>query len=352
MEGKKLKLLENGWFNEQGAENDVVVSSRVRLCRNIENIVFPAKMDKETEEKFFYLINDSVSSFDGGGFFKLSSLSFDEKKMLSERSYIKAGAAFEREQYIYIPDGEEFIVIFNDTDHIRIKSLKGGLDLRSAYNNCNHADNILEEKIYYSFSTQFGYRTSSLTDTGTGLNCSVMLFLPAIVRLGKIEKVLKEIVQSGLSVSGFVSDDESSSGDLYIIENQFAIGESEEEIIRRLESISVMLTDHEREARRILYRNEKASLEDEILRSLGILKYCRLLTLNEAVKNLSLLKLGKYLNIINEEYITYSMLNCLLIGIKKAHLKDKLKDIENEDEKRAEFVKTKLFKGSEKCSRD
>ena len=348
----KIKLNNRGWFTEEGSENDVIVYSRISLSRNIKETVFPANMDRETEEKFYREIRAAVDNLDKGSFFHFSKLDYDERRLLSERHYIKGGASFERDPAVYITDDEKYLIVFNQDDHVMIKSFRAGLDLRKAYNNCNLADNLLEEKLSYAWSSKFGYLTSDLTAAGTGLKSSVMLFLPAITRTGKIDKVMKDVMQSGLSVTGFVGDGDNSSGDQYIIENQFSIGESEEEIINRIESISVMITDYEREVRDFLFKKEGAALEDEVMRAYGILKYCRILTINEAIKNLSLLKLGKYLNIINEGYITYCNINCLLIEIQKAHLNMALSGNDEADMKRAELVQTRLFKGKGKCLKD
>lgn len=269
----KFNLKKSGWFDENGAENDVIVSSRICLSRNISRMLFPSKMDRITEEHFFDTVKDAVTGLDSGSLVKISSLDYSEKKLLSERRYIKSGASFERDPSIFIPDNEKFVVVFNQKDHIRIKSFKGGLDLRTAYNNCNSVDNILEEKISYAWSDKFGYLNSSLTETGTGMKSSVMLYLPAITRNGKIDKVMKDIVQAGLSVTGFVGEGENSAGDLYIIDNQFSMGETEENIIKKIETISLMLTDFERESRDYLYRKDPDSLEDEIMRAYGLLKY-------------------------------------------------------------------------------
>ena len=340
---KKLRLNNKGWYCENGAENDVVVFSRIYLNRNIEKTVFPSKMDSETEKKFYSQVESAVEVLDSGNLYSFSDLDYEDRNILSERHYIKAGASFEREPAVFVPDDEKYLVFFNLEDHIRIESLRGGLDLRKTYNNCNLVDNQLEEQLTYSYSNQFGYLTSSLTNAGTGMNCSVMLFLPAITRTGKIDRVMKDVVQSGLAVTGFVGEGEKSSGDLYVIENQFSIGETEENIIRRIESISTMIIDYERESRDFIYRKEKNILEDEVMRAYGALKYCRILPINEAIDNLSLLKLGKYLSIINEGNITYCKINCLLIEIQKAHLNRAVSGDEEEDIKRAEFVKNRLF---------
>lgn len=339
-----FRLKSEGWFSTGGPENDVVVSSRVRLARNIDGIVFPEKMTATDNEQLFTIIFNTIGEMKRFRFYNLDSLKLSERILLAERHYIRPGANFEGGQSILVSDDEKALVIFNDTDHIRIKSIKSGLDLREAYNCCNEIDNFLDERVTYAFSPAYGYLTSELLSAGTGMSASVMLFLPAIRRAGKIDKALTEILKSGLSVRGFSGDgisDDESLGDMYIIDNQFSIGKTEEELIRMIESIVTIIIDYERETRNILIESDRINIEDEIFRAKGILENCRKITLAEAVRHLSSLKLGIYYNLI-EKNITYSLINCLLLQIQKSHI---IRNNRNSDEDilRAGFIKNRLF---------
>ena len=177
------------------------------------------------------------------------------------------------------------------------------------------------------------------------MNASVMLFLPAIRRVGKIDKTLAEIVRGGLNVRGFTGENDSrenSLGYFYIIDNQFSIGKSEEEFIIQLESITDIIAGYERETRNILIENDRVNIEDEIYRAKGILGNCKKISLTEAIRHLSSLKLGKYYNLIDNN-ITYSQLSCLLLQIQRSHIKN-MGENSDEDILRAEYIRNNLFK--------
>lgn len=340
-----FKINSKGWFSEEGPENDVVVSSKVKLRRNIEGIVFPEKMNKKDSDYLFHEIFSNIKNMHGFNYYNLNNLKIIERQILAERNYIKIGTSFGGEQSILIKDNEEVLVIFNENDHINIKSIKSGMNLRKAYNCCNELDNFFDEKFNFAFSPQFGYLTSDIYFCGTGLNASVMLFLPAIRRAGKIDKTLTEIVRAGLGVRGFTGDassSEDSLGDLYIIDNQFSMGKTEEEFIIQLENITNIIAGYERETRNILIENDKINIEDEIFRAKGILENCRKITITEAIRHLSSLKLGKYYNLIDKN-ITYSQLNCLLLQIQRSHIKNK-GDNSDEDILRAEYIRNNLLR--------
>ena len=343
MVNNDFRLSPEGWFSREGREIDVINSSRIRLARNIEGLVFPEKMGSKDFNWFYDKITEETADLTGFGFYNLNALKLQERQMLAERHYLKPGATFSGEQCILIRDDEQVITVFNDSDHIRIKSLQSGLDLRNAYNYCNEMDNLLEEKFTYAVSPKFGYLTSDLTSAGTGMSASVMLFLPAIRRAGKIDKALTEIVRAGLSVKGFVGEGtEDSLGDLYIIDNQFSMGKTEEETIIQLESITSLIAGYERETRDIIFKSDRVNMEDEVFRAKGILENCRKITLVEAIRHISSLKLGKYYNLIDEN-ITYSEINCLLLQIQKSHLIKSNKKNSDEDTARAEFIRNNSF---------
>ncbi|MCL2792356.1 MAG: hypothetical protein FWD87_04625 [Spirochaetaceae bacterium] len=345
MVDSNFKINPSGWFSKEGPENDVVISSWITLKRNIEGIVFPDKMDKKDSDYLFTEIFRVVKNMYGFRYYNLNSLKIIEKQILAERNYIKTGASPDKEQSILIKDNEEVLVVFNENDHIKIKSIKSGLNLRKAYNCCNELDNIFDEKFKFAFSLQFGYLTSDISSSGTGMSASAMLFLPAIRRAGKIDKTLAEIMRAGLSVRGFTGEKnscEDSLGDLYIINNQFSIGKSEEEFIAQLEGITDIISNYERETRNILIENDRANIEDEIFRAKGILENCRKISLMEAIRHLSSIKLGKYYNLIDKS-ITYSQLNCLLLQIQRSHIKS-IEDYSDEDIARAEYIRNNLLR--------
>jgi protein arginine kinase len=345
MVNSNFRVSSNGWFSEEGPKNDVVISSSINLKRNIEGIVFPEKMNKKDVDYLSNEIFNAVKNMYGYSYYNLNNLKIIERQILEERNYIKQDISLGREQSILIKDNEEVIAIFNENDHIKIKSIKSGLNLRNAYNCCNELDNIFDEKFKFAFSTQFGYLTSDISSAGAGMHASVMLFLPAVRRAGKIDKTLAEIVRSGLVVRGFTDENnscENSMGDLYIIDNQVSIGKSEEEFIVQLESITDIIAGYERETRNIIIESDRVNIEDEIFRAKGILENCRKISQAEAIRHLSSLKLGKYYNLIDKN-ITYSQLNCLLLKIQRSHIKN-MEDNSSEEILRAEYIRKNLLR--------
>jgi len=352
MVNSNFRVNSNGWFSEEGPENDVVISSWINLKRNIEGIVFSEKMTKKDSDYLSDEIFKAVKNMYGFSYYNFNNLKTIEKQILEERNYIKSGSgpSLGEEQSILIKDDEEVLAVFNENDHIKIKSIKSGLNLRKAYNCCNELDNIFDEKFKFAFSTQFGYLTSDISSSGTGMNASVMLFLPAIRRSGKIDKTLTEIMRAGFAVRGFTEEKSASldssygdsMGDLYIVDNQFSIGKSEEDFIIQLESITDIITGYERETRNILIDNDRINIEDEICRAKGILENCRKISLSEAIKHISSIKLGRYYNLIDKN-ITYSQLNCLLLQIQRSHIKN-MENNSDEDILRAEYIRNNLLR--------
>lgn len=348
----KFTLSEEGWFSEEGSENDIVVSSRVRFDRNLESFAFPERMKTSDFDLFSKKIIFVAGQMADYRFYPINHLELTERQLLVERHYVKPEISFNKEQFILIKENEEVVVLFNDTDHIRIKSIKSGLDLRSAYNACNNIDNFFEEIFDYAWSSKYGYLTSNIAEAGSGMSASVMLFLPGIRRAGKLEEVLSEVVRAGFDIKGFsLSGEEggksshidktTSFGDIYIVENRFSMGKNEEEIIVWLENITNIIGNYERETRDILAKNDRISLEDEFYRANGILENARKISYEEAVKHLSSLKMGKYYN-FSPNNITYGKINCLLNQIQKSHILKSSIAKSDENVLRAEYIRNNL----------
>lgn len=354
----KFTLSKEGWFSGEGSESDIVVSSRIRFDRNLDSFAFPKKMENDDFDLFSKKIMFTAGQMADYRFYPSNNLKLADRQLLVERHYVKPEMLFNKEQFILIKENEEVIVLFNDTDHIRIKSIKSGLDLRSAYNACNSVDNFFEEKFDYAWSSKYGYLTSNIAEAGNGMSASVMLFLPGIQRAGKLEEVISEIVRVGFDVKGFSHSKEESEkssnidkrisfGDIYIVENRFSIGKTEEEIILWLENITNIIGNYERETRDVLVADDRISLEDEFYRAKGILENARKISYEEAVKHLSSLKMGKYYN-FSPKNITYGKINCLLNQIQKSHILKNSITESDENVLRAEYIRNNLAEKNER----
>ena len=206
-------------------------------------------------------------------------------------------------------------------------------------------DTALEDTLDYAVSLEWGYLSAEVANAGTGLRMSVMLHLPALVRTAIIDKAMKAVVQVGMTVKGFFGNDENSLGDLYQVSNQLGLGFSETDLIEKLDAIASQLVHYERKAREELLENERFELEDEVMRALGTLTHCRMLSANEAISRLASLRLGAATGIISAPL---ERITAMLFLTQKAHIqylldsKDASADTRIIDHIRAEVVRKAL----------
>jgi len=310
-----------GWFKEEGPHEDVILSSRIRLARNLADYSFPHMMsgtdEKEAEEKivsaFKGINNDNVFEI-----IKMDEISPIERKMLLERNFITQDFSLKRHKVVVLNRDETVSVMVNEEEHLRIASIHAGLALEKAYRDADDLDSMLEDYLHYAVSLEWGYLNTSLNDIGTGLRSSVMLHVPALVMTSLIDRVIKNINEVGLSVKGFFSDNEGSLGDMYQISNQLTLGLSEKEIIDKLEGITLQLIDYEKKAREELMERRRVEIEDKVLRAYGILKYCRSISIKEAIELLALVRFGISVGIVKG--VALQMINILLFAGQKSHI--------------------------------
>ncbi|MEA1940558.1 MAG: protein arginine kinase [Candidatus Caldatribacteriota bacterium] len=312
------------WTNGQGPLSDVVVSSRIRLARNIENIPFPARACQAELKNVFELIQKVIAKnpiFNDTNLILLNNLSPLENQFLVEKNLISS--YFAREKYPYrafIYNKEETLsIMVNEEDHIRIQSLNSGLQLNKIWKFINKIDDEIEKKVTYAFNEKEGYLTSCPTNVGTGMRASVMLHLPALVIVNRVKELLKAISKIGYVVRGFYGEGSEAMGDLFQISNQVTLGISEEETIDNLEKVSRNIIDQEQKARKKLALGTKSELEDRIWRAYGLLSSARIISSMEAMELLSKLRFGVELEIISN--FNLSKLNKLILLIQPAYLR-------------------------------
>ena len=235
----------------------------------------------------------------------------------------------------------------NEEDHLRIQTLRAGIQLREAFELANQVDDALENAIDYAFSSQFGYLTACPTNVGTGMRVSVMLHLPALVITREIEKVFQAVSKINLAVRGLYGEGTQASGDFYQISNQVTLGKTENEIIDNLASVIPQIVKYERKVRTTLLQMKRLVLEDKIWRALGVLRSARTITSEETLELLSLVRLGVNLGAI--EGIPMATVNELFVLSQPAHLqkveKTKLSSHER-DAARARYIRERLDQGA------
>jgi protein arginine kinase len=359
MNSFKGLLKERVWFTESGQEGDVVVSSRVRLARNLVDHPFPEFMNRDVEVAVrdevisaFAKLPGQSNKLPGQGNFTIlymKDLTPLDRRVLLERNIITQDFSLAENKAVVLSQDESISVMINETDHLRISCIREGLTLSEVYEEVDRLDSLLENELHYSISLRWGYLNSNLTDIGTGMRASLMVHLPALVMTHLIEKALKAITQVGLVVKGFFGEGVSSLGDMYQIANQICLGLSEAEIVENLNSIVTPLINYERKARSELLTRKRDEVEDKVFRAYGILTNCRRIASREAIDLLSNLRLGISLGLIPK--VPLEKINALFFLCQKSHVQKILvnsetaSEIAEVDVQRAIIIREMLTEG-------
>ena len=329
------------WYLENGKESDVIVSSRVRLARNIKEFPFKIRMSKVQKEKMLEKIKFITPQIGYGlKFMYLKDMDDITKMSLVEKNIISPELALaEDDEAILINDEENICIMLNEEDHIRLQVFTSGLDLQNTLNLAVEIDNKLDELLDFSCNEKYGYLTACPTNVGTGLRASVMVHLPALKITGNLSKILHIVNNFGMTIRGMYGEDSQSKGDIYQISNIQTLGMDEKEIILNLENITKKVVEQERLARKYLAKNG-IELEDKVYRSYGILTNARKLNSDECSNLLSNVKLGTDLGIITE--LDDLTVKKMMLYTKPANLQKflgKIFDANQRDIKRAEIIK-------------
>lgn len=284
------------WYTEFGNSGDVVLSSRVRLARNIKEIPFGAGMSDSDAEKVIGICKEALSDLK---YIDITKMSEAERQALSEQHIISADMAAKRgKRGILLNDGGNICVMLCEEDHIRIQAMKAGFDLDECLKLADGIDDRLEEKADYGFDERFGYLTCCPTNVGTGMRASVMLHLPALTESGKIGGTIRSLSKLGMTVRGMYGEGSRAEGNIYQISNQITLGVSEQETVAKLKQLTEEVILQERRLSREMYEKNKLALEDRVMRSFGIMTNARLLTSSEVLNLFSDVRWGVNLGII------------------------------------------------------
>lgn len=335
------------WMAGGASEQSAVITSRIRLARNLRGHSFPGWAKKGERAEALEILRPAVEGLPAmkDAFSReLGELSSVQKQVLVERHLISrehaargdgSGAVIERRQ--------SFSIMLNEEDHLRMQSIRSGLKLTEAYKALSELDSMLEQKVDYAFDPTLGYLTTCPTNLGTGLRASAMLHLPALVLSDQIGPVLQAVNKIGLAVRGLYGEGTESLGNLYQISNQSTLGESEETIINRLERVISQVATHEENARAKLMEDDPDMVADKIGRAYGVLRHAHIIDSKEALNHLSLLRLGGNIGFFPAESV--NLCDTLLMDIQQAHLQlhagTKLSP-EARDSIRAEIVRSRL----------
>lgn len=339
------------WMRHESLEEKIVISSRIRLARNLKNYPFSLKINEIESSNLIKDIEDIIKK---GELKKIGNVELIltknlnelQKKVFVEKHLISLNFASNlKDGALLINENENISIMINEEDHIRIQSLFPSLHIHEAWNLASQIDDVFEKNLDYAFDEKIGYLTSCPTNVGTGLRASVMLHLPGLILTEQINRILPAINQVGLVVRGIYGEGSDSQGNLFQISNQITLGQSEEEIIENLHSVIKQVIEIEKQARNKLLSESNYQLEDLIGRSYGILTNAKILSSKEALKRLSDLRLGMDLQLING--LTNSLLNELSVIIQPGFMQqntNKKLTVADRDVLRAKIVSEKIKK--------
>ncbi len=335
------------WLKGTGSNSDIVISSRIRLARNISDFPFPHWADKKQGEDVLVKIKGSFSKIDwlkNTTFFELAKMDSIDKQFLVERHLMSLDHAQKtNSKGVVVDDNEIVSIMVNEEDHIRMQVMQSGFNLHEAWDIINTIDDSIAKELNFAFMPDWGYLTACPTNAGTGMRGSVMLHLPALVTLQAIDRVLAAIAKLSFTTRGLYGEGTQAMGNFFQISNQISLGPSEGEIIESINGLIRQIIEQENQARETLVSKNKPLLEDRINRSLGILKSARIITSQETIELLSMVRLGCDLGMIND--IDRRRVNELFIITQPAHLQKiegKKLSSQERDVKRAQIIRDKL----------
>lgn len=287
------------------AAGPIVLSTRIRLARNLDGIPFPGRASQAQRRDILTRCQSAVASLpelQKGAVLEIGSLSDVEKRILVERHLISRELSGQSEgSGVIISRDQTCAVMVNEEDHLRIQVLRPGYHFKGIWKQIDRLDTGLEDSLDFAFSTEWGYLTACPTNLGTGLRASVMLHLPGLVMASQMEKVVRAVNQLGIAVRGLYGEGTDASGSIFQISNQQTLGESETEIIKRLAGVLDTVIEQEENARHKLLENAASKVFDKIGRSYGTLQNGHLLSSAEAMNLLSFMRLAVDLGILPEE---------------------------------------------------
>ncbi len=335
------------WLKGTGPNSDIVISSRIRLARNLDKASFPHWADSKQSQATSDQIQQAIAKVDylkTTAVFKLSEMDSLDKQFLIERHLMSYEHAQKSDSKAVAIDEEEVVsVMINEEDHIRMQVMQSGFNLFEAWSIINRIDDALSKELKFAFSQEWGYLTACPTNVGTGMRGSVMLHLPALVMTRQIDKVLAAISKLSFTTRGLYGEGTKASGNFFQISNQGSLGHGEDEIISNINSLIRQIIAQENQARETMLLRNKALIEDRVYRSFGILKNAHIISSQETAELLSIMRLGLDLGMIKE--IDRRSINELFIVTQPAHLQKlegKRLSSQERDVKRADIIRSRL----------
>ncbi len=310
------------WLRGSGPEPDIVMSTRIRLARNLADFPFIRRCTETDRMSIVRTVRAQIGRMNSSGnleWVNVAELLLLDRQFLVERQLISRELSeTEGARGVAIDANERFSIMVNEEDHLRIQVMRSGLDLDSAWECISQLDDQLEQGLTFAFHDRFGYLTACPTNAGTGMRVSVMLHLPALVITKQIEKVFRGLQRMNVVVRGLFGEGSDFAGDFYQVSNQITLGHTEQDLLNHVREVVPALIDYERKARHFLISESGQDLHDEVSRAFGILCTAKKISSEETMLYLSKVRMGVNLGLIKE--VPIPMINKLFVSTQPAHL--------------------------------
>lgn len=348
-----VSTAQSNWTKEEGPYHHIVISSRIRLARNIAKLPMPV-FQKETEGQFVLdklkKITKSKELQDENAlyYYQLKDIEGQNRRILLEKHLISPEHCNENpKRALLINKDESISIMVNEEDHLRIQVLYPGLQLNKAWEKADNIDNVLENHLEYAYDAEKGFLTACPTNVGTGMRASVMIHLPALTMTKQASRIFNALGQLGLVVRGLYGEGTEAIGNIYQISNQITLGQKETEIIQNLTAVTSQIIEKEEELRRVLVKEKRIQLQDRVGRAYGILKNAAIMDSKEALNLLSDFRLGIDLNLLHTDLKGHQLTELMVMiqpGFLQKYKGRPMQSMER-DAVRAELIKENLEGG-------
>jgi len=338
------------WLRGTGPESDIVISTRIRLARNLASFPFTNRASGFQKAEIESHLRERIGKIDLNprlAYLNLPNLSTLDRQMLVERQLISRELALaDGPRGVAVGSLETVSLMILEEDHLRMQVMHSGLALDTCWQEIDRIDDLVEQKVSYAFSEEYGYLTACPTNVGTGMRASVMLHLPALEYTKHLDKVFRALQKINLAVRGLYGEGSRASGHFYQISNQVTLGKNEPTILAEISGVIPQIINYERQARQSWVRDNRQGLNDKIARAYGTLCSATMMTSEETMELLSFVRLGIHLGMIED--ITIHTVNELFIHTQPAHLQKLIGsplDGEERNAARARYLRTRLREG-------
>ncbi|VTR98481.1 protein arginine kinase [Tuwongella immobilis] len=336
------------WLKGTGPESEIVVSTRIRLARNLAHFPFTNRAKAHQKTEIEAKLRDCFSRLPAEyalTYVSMQGLEPLDRQFLVERQLIsrELASVMEGPRGVAFDPQESISLMVNEEDQLRLQVMRSGFALDEAWQQIDHMDDLVEERVPYAYHDQFGYLTACPTNVGTGMRASVMLHLPALGLTKQIEKVFRALQKINLVVRGLHGEGSRASGDFFQISNQVTLGKSEAQALAEIREVISQIVTYERQARAALMRENRQALQDRVARAMGTLQSATMMTSDETMELLSSVRLGIHLHLI--ENLAAMTINELFIQTQPAHLQKLVGsplDGEARNAARADFLRARL----------